>query len=139
MQRVTLEVPEDFYERLNHVAEVTGQSMKKMLLKVLEAGMPPGVEDVAPEYREDIAKLEFYSDDELWRITRIELSPAKQRQYSRLLDKNSRDSLAEQECVSLGKLRKEADYLMLCRAQAYALLRWRGHRVPILSELRKSE
>jgi predicted DNA-binding protein len=138
VQTVTLELPDDVYKRLRHIAKATGQPMKRMLLKVFEAGLPPGVEDVPLEYREDIAKLELISDDELWRIARRDLSPAKQHRYSRLLNKNSRGTLTEREHAELNELRKEADCLMLCRAQAYALLRWRGYKIPVLAELKKS-
>jgi hypothetical protein len=36
-------------------------------------------------------------------------------------------------------LRQKADQLMLRKAYAYVLLKWRGHRLPTLAELEAQE
>lgn len=49
-----------------------------------------------------------------------------------LLDKNANDQMTATERTELMQLRSEADHLMLRKAHAAALLRWRGHTIPHL-------
>jgi hypothetical protein len=46
-----------------------------------------------------------------------------------------RGELDDADKVRLSTLREEADLLMLRRSFAHALLKWRGQRIPTLSEL----
>jgi hypothetical protein len=89
-----------------------------------------GLEKVPPEYRAELEGLEDLGDEELWRIARSRLEPARQRRLEELLDKNQRGELTDRERRSLGDLRSEADRLMLRRSYAALLLKYRGHRVP---------
>jgi hypothetical protein len=45
------------------------------------------------------------------------------------------DRLTPEEQQELMLLRQAADQLMLQKAYAWAVLRWRGYRVPVLKEL----
>jgi hypothetical protein len=59
-------------------------------------------------------------------------------QYERhveLLDKNKEGSLTSDERQELTNLRLAADRLMLRKAYAWSVLRWRGDRIPPLKEL----
>ncbi len=51
--------------------------------------------------------------------------------YNILLDRNQEGTLTDAERAELAVLRTEADCFMLRKAQAAALLRWRGHYVPL--------
>jgi hypothetical protein len=53
-----------------------------------------------------------------------------------LLQKNEDGLLMPEERQELAMLRESADQLMLRKAYAWSLLRWRGQRVPSLEELR---
>jgi hypothetical protein len=48
-------------------------------------------------------------------------------QYEALLQKNHDHTLSDTERTELTTLRVEGDQFMLCKAQAAAILRWRGH------------
>jgi hypothetical protein len=50
-------------------------------------------------------------------------------QYEALLQKNQEQTLSNTERTELTALRVEDDRLMLHKAQAAAILRWRGHSV----------
>lgn len=52
-------------------------------------------------------------------------------------DLRALDQLSDEERARLNTLREESDLLMLRRSCAYALLKWRGHRIPTLSELQR--
>jgi hypothetical protein len=62
---------------------------------------------------------------------------ARQRKLHRLLDKNSDGTLTTMVRRELESLRKEGDRLMLRKAHAAVILKWRGHRIPTVDELRK--
>jgi hypothetical protein len=51
-----------------------------------------------------------------------------------LLEKN-KGEITSEERLELAELRIEADRLMLRKAYAWAVLRWRGQSIPALNEL----
>jgi hypothetical protein len=59
---------------------------------------------------------------------------AQQRELERLLCKNQAGTLTEREQQRLDKLQREADRVMLRKARATVLLRFRGHWLPTLEE-----
>lgn len=60
-----------------------------------------------------------------------------QRELERLLCKNQAGTLTEREQQRLDKLQRKADRVMLRKVRAAVLLRFRGHRLPTLEELRR--
>ncbi len=136
-QTVTLELPEPLWEWAQRTATVTQRPVEKVLVDSLSATIPPPLDDIPDEFRNELALLETKNDDDLWTITRSSLSPKTLRQYDELLDKNSKGTLTTQEKRKLEKLRKDAERIMLKRARAFVLLQWRGYRLPTADELEK--
>ena len=126
-QTVTLQLPETLYRRLSETARVTRRSFEEIALRALEAGSPPGWEDVPAEFQADLAALDRLDDQTLWRITHGQRPAADMARHEELLDKNQAEGLAETERLELDHLRAEADRFVLRKAHAAALLRWRGH------------
>ena len=62
------------------------------------------------------------------------LTAAQVRQYDRLLEKNRQGTLTSRERARLTHLRHTADRIMLCRARAYVLLKWRGYSIAEIIE-----
>jgi hypothetical protein len=87
---------------------------------------------------EELEALEQLDNDALWQVAQSRLSPALQRQYSRLLTKNSQGTITAREQETLRTLGEQARLLTLKTAHAYLLLKWRGHRVPSPEELQRS-
>lgn len=58
-----------------------------------------------------------------------------QQRHLVLLEKNRTGSMTPEERQELADLRVEADRLMVRKAYAWAILRWRGHRGPPVEEL----
>ena len=128
---LTLELPEDVYEHVRRAAKGMNQPVEKALASIVRAATP-SLEKVPHEYRAELEAMEDLGDDELQRIARSRVAPAKQRRMERLLDKIQRQSLTDRERAALGELRMEGDRLMLQRSYAALLLKYRGHRVPSL-------
>ncbi|NJM49151.1 MAG: hypothetical protein HC860_25745 [Alkalinema sp. RU_4_3] len=60
------------------------------------------------------------------------MEPGRHERHVELLRKNEADELSGGEREDLVGLREAADQLMLRKAYAWSLLRWRGQRVPSL-------
>ena len=129
-ETVTLHLPEALYRRLANTARATQRSLEDVLLHAVRVGSPPAWEDVPPEYQSDLAEMDRLSDDELWQIVRLQQSATEVAPYDELLARNQLGPLTDTERMELHDLRSVAERLMLRKAHAAALLRWRGHAVP---------
>jgi hypothetical protein len=134
-QNITLPLPEHLYLRFEQVAEANRQSVTDVLLHAVEMGSPPGWDDVPAEFQVDLAALDRLDDKALWQIARSQQSETDMERYEVLLHKNANDTLTAEERDELTRLRYEADRFMLRKAQAVALLRWRGHQLPPADKL----
>jgi hypothetical protein len=134
-QEVTLPLPETLYLRFKQTAQATQQSLTDVLLHAVQVGSPPSWEDAPVTFQADLAALDRYDDEALWRIARSYRTEADITRLQELLEKNTDDQLTETERTELAQLRTEADRLMLRKAHAAALLRWRGHAIPPADKL----
>ena len=130
VQNVTLSIPEHLYRRLEQTAKATQQSIADVLLHAVEVGSPPPWDDVPAEFQADLAALDRLGDKALWQIARSRQSDDEMDRYEDLLHKNANEFLTPAERDELSRLRREADRLMLRKAHAASLLRWRGHQIP---------
>ena len=130
---VTLQLPENIYFRLQQAAQATKQSLEEISLRALQAGSPPDWDDIPAEFQADIAALDRLDDAALWRMARSKQPLSAS--YQDLLDKNADSTLSDSETQQLADLRAAADRLLLCKAHAAALLRWRGHLIPPAEQL----
>ncbi|GAB4146943.1 MAG: hypothetical protein Fur0021_05410 [Candidatus Promineifilaceae bacterium] len=135
IQHITLPIPEYLYLRFEQAAKATNQSVTDVLLHAVEVGSPPRWDDVPSEFQADLAALDRLDDKALWQIVRSQQRETEMAQYEDLLHKNANGTLTAAEREALTGLRYEADRLMLRKAQAAALLRWRGHDIPPADQL----
>lgn len=135
IQNITLPLPEHLYLRFEQAAKATRQSVTDVLLHAVEVGSPPGWDDVPAEFQADLAALDRLDDKALWQIARSQQSDAEMDRYEDLLHRNANEGLTPTEQHELAQLRHEADRLMLRKAHAAALLRWRGHQLPPADKL----
>ncbi|MBM4401460.1 MAG: hypothetical protein FJ045_05880, partial [Crenarchaeota archaeon] len=86
-QSVTLQLPEAIYERVRRAAEATKRPVEEVLVKTIEAVIPPSIDDLPLLYREEFISMESLSDNELLKVAESVMSPTQQRRYSFLLRK----------------------------------------------------
>lgn len=134
-----VQIPESLYHRLERLAEISHRSVETVVEQTLSAGVPPLPDDLSEEMRADLLALETADDDELWQVARSIVNPQQQDRHSFLLNKNRLGTITEAELEELADLRRQADQLMLRKAYAYVLLKWRGHRLPTLAQLEAEE
>ncbi|MBE9125380.1 hypothetical protein IQ257_02500 [Coleofasciculus sp. LEGE 07092] len=134
-QRVTIELPEPVFRQLARIAEATQQSVEVLAAQSVVSNLPPSVENASPEMQPELLKMQSLSTEELLAIANAKVEPSQHKRHIELLEKNKEGSLTSEERQELTDLRLAADRLMLRKAYAWSVLRWRGHRIPPLKEL----
>lgn len=135
-QVVTLELPDTVYLPVQRMAEATRRPLNDVLVGALEAALP-SLDGLPPDLAAELASLEKLDDCVLEEIMLSRVPSERQRRLNRLLRKSKVAELNEAERGDLAVLQREADRVMLRKARAAVLLRFRGRRLPTLVELRR--
>ncbi|MDQ3011202.1 MAG: hypothetical protein M3X11_10935 [Acidobacteriota bacterium] len=131
---ITLEMPDSVFQPLLRAAEATKQPVESLLLTNLQASLP-SLDGLPSETKHNLEALESLDDEALWRIMLETVSLDQQQRLSELLDVNQSGAITETEHGELSSLQHQADLVMLRKAHAAVLLRFRGKRLPTLAEL----
>ena len=134
-----VQISESLYHRLERLAEISHRPLETVVEQTLNASVPPLPDDIPEEMQADLLALETMGDEELWEVARSVITTAQQDQHRLLLEKNRLGTISKSEQEQLTQLRDAADQLMLRKAYAYVLLKWRGHHLPTLAELEAQE
>lgn len=127
---VTLQIPDLIYQRLVNTANATGRSLEEVMLHALKVGSPPDWDNVPDESKADLAALDRFEDEALWKLATARKTAEEMERYNELLELKQNSNLTQAEKLELMELRSQTDRWMLRKAQAAALLHWRGHHVP---------
>lgn len=135
MQTLTVSLSETDFRRLQHAAKIAGKPVGEIAALGLRESLPPLLEVIPRQFRADLRAMESLPDDDLWEISRRVVEERDARRFRRLQKKDRIDPLTDRERQSLSELRVIVDRVMFQKAYALLLLKWRGFRVPTLSEL----
>lgn len=135
MQKVTIELPEPVFRQFVRIAEVTHQPVEAIVAQSAISNLPPSVDNASPKLQQELLRMQNLNTEELLAIAQARIEPNQHERQAELLAKNEASLLTESEQRELSVLRQTSDRLMLCKAYAWSLLRWRGQRVPTLQEL----
>jgi hypothetical protein len=131
---ITLTLPDDVLQPVQRVAQATKQSVEELLVIALQATLPT-LEGLPPDIMPHLIALESLDDQALWRVMLETVPLDQQHQLHDLLIRNQAGTLTDVEREQLAILQQQADLVMLRKARAAVLLRFRGKRVPTLAEL----
>jgi hypothetical protein len=126
--RLTIDVPDDLYQRLVERARRSNRSVRAEILDAIastdqeEIGLPPSLE-------KELAAMAEANDERLWEIGRTRLPDEYIAEIEELREKSGAGGLTSAEEDRLAWLVQEADRVMLLRAEAAALLKQRGYDV----------
>jgi len=135
-QQLTIELPEGIFYRFAKIAKKTHQSIESLAIQSIEGNLPPTVENAPLEMQASLQAMQTLSIKELLKIAHSQVPTAQQQRHLVLLEYHQKnESMELQERQELRELGQAADQLMLKKAYAWALLRWRGYRIPALDEL----
>ncbi len=128
-QAITLHIPENMFHRLQRMAQVINQPLEAVVFQSVQGNLPPLIEDIPEEWRDDLTDMEQSGDKDLWKIAREPLSGQQWAHHRKLLAKNEEGMLTDKERSELGHLRTTTDRFVFRRSYALAMLKWRGHAV----------
>jgi hypothetical protein len=134
-QRITIELPEFIFHRFAQMAEATHQPLEDLITQSVVNNLPPSAETAPLEMRAELVEMQTLSVDELLAIAQTQANVIQHENHVQLLAKNQAGVLLPEEQRDLTDMRQIADRLMLRKAYAWAILRWKGHRIPPLQEL----
>lgn len=129
-QTVTLELPQTIYLPVSRMAQATKRPLEDLLVCALRASLP-SLDGLPSELVRELVKLERLDDESLGRVMVSKVPAAQQRRLDSLLHKNQAGTLTRREQQKLDRLQRQADRVMLRKARAAVLLRFRGRRLPV--------
>ncbi|HMQ35393.1 MAG TPA: hypothetical protein PKD53_32080 [Chloroflexaceae bacterium] len=132
---VAVQVPELLYRRLERLATLTNRPVESLLEQTLSAGLPPLPDDLPATMQAALLQLEKLSDQELQQVVRERMGAGDVEQFDELRERRRAGVITFEEAQRLGELTEYADLLMLRKAYAAVLLKWRGQPVPAPSDL----
>lgn len=134
-QKVTVELPQAIFQQLARIALATQQPLEVLAAQSIVSNLPPTPDNAPVEMQAELLQMQTLSTTELLSIAQSQIAPKQQQHHIELLEKNQTGELTLTERQELNELRVAADRLMLQKAYAWSVLRWRGHKVPALNEL----
>ena len=137
-QTLTIHLPDTLFSQLKRAAELSRQPTETIIAHSLAHSLPPLLEDIPFQYQPDVFPLLQMKDADLQCEMRRVFPPERWAEYETLLDRKKTGALTNAEEERLATLRREADVLTFRRGYAAVLLKRRGHRLPTLQELERS-
>jgi hypothetical protein len=135
-QTVTLHLQDNFYEPIKRIAQAMAQPIESILLKALQTSLP-NLDGLPAKQIAELTQLETLDNTALKQLLLKTVLKEQQQELETLLQKNQAGGLTDIEQKQLAVLQKEVNKIMLQKARAAVLLRFRGQRLPTLTELRQ--
>lgn len=121
--------PDVLYLRIQEAAKATAMTQEEVLAQSIALTLPELESDLPDEVRLEFRALSLASDTKLWEVARSQMDGNRQQQLEQLATLQKERMLSNSEQTSLARLLKEAELLMLRKAEAFALLARRGYKV----------
>lgn len=135
-QTVTLTLPDRLYQPLVRMAQAMSRPVEDVLLNALQNTLP-SLEGLPEPLVQELNALELLDNASLQRVLSETVPTAQQQKMEELLYRNQAEGLSLSERKRLQNLQNTANRVMLRKARAAVLLRFRGQRIPTLAELRQ--
>lgn len=129
-QTVSVELPEELYERVRETAAAMARSVQDVLAASIALSLPPLEEDLPPEIRSELGPMALLNAEELRELSRERLDQKRQLRLEALAERQKKQPLTDAERAELAELVAQAQRIMLQRAEARRLLALRGHPIP---------
>ncbi|MEM7112306.1 MAG: hypothetical protein AAF614_07730 [Chloroflexota bacterium] len=134
-QTVILELPDETWQRLQQSATAARKDLPTFIIERLDEATPATATEPANRLEQELDEMAHLDDEVLWEISRSQLPPARQDTYDDLLERNHGDNLSSDEAQLMEEIGREARLLTAKKAQAFMLLKWRGHHIPNPDEI----
>ena len=124
--QVTITLPDDVYQRAQHLAQLISCDVTEILTNTITISLPPF--DVSPGENKPVVDL---SDDDILALTQLQLPPSQDQRLSLLLEKQQAGQLSQAEHTELYALMQHYQAGLLRKAQALREAVQRGLREPL--------
>jgi hypothetical protein len=132
-QQVTIDLPEVIFHQLVRWAEATSQPIEALVAQSVVSNLPPMVEQGPDQIQADLLNMQALSVEDLLTIAHSQIDPEVHQQHVVLLEKHQEGDLTGDERENLMAFQAACDRLMLRKAYAWSMLRWRGY--PAIQDL----
>ncbi len=133
--QITISLPETVLRQLMRISAATHQSLESLITQSVLSNLPPSTDNAPPELQAELLEMQTLSINDLQTIAQSQIDPLQSERHIELLRQNAENQITAAEREELSDLRQAADWLMLRKAYAWSVLRWRGARIPALEEL----
>jgi hypothetical protein len=128
---ITLRLPDTLLRQAQQATNVLHRPIEEILTATLAAALP-NVDDTPIEMQNELTRMTWLGDNELWEIARSTLPSAQQEQLRALTETQMLRPLTKDEQAMQENLRREYGRVTLRKSRAFALLSLRGGR-PLLA------
>lgn len=125
---VTIEIPDDVYERVQRIAQERAQPVEQVLTDHL-SGTFSVLAALPVDEQAELAAFRLLSDDTLRDLAGAQMTRQEQDRALYLGDRTSRGTITPEERGEYERLVEQGNRLILRKAWAAGVLLDRGHRV----------
>jgi len=133
--QLNINLPNPAFQRLSRLAELTNQPLSDLVIQSIAGNLPPAIETAPVEMQSELLTLQTLSVDALRQIGQSQIPSEQQERHMAVLERNQEGLLTAEEQRELQALCLTVDRLMLKKAHACAILRWRGQPIRDLKQL----
>ena len=112
------------------VTSAVARSVQDVVAASIAMSLPPLEEDLPPDVRAELGPMALLSAEELREMSRVSLDRDRQSRLESLANLQKKQSLSDVEQAELDDLVRQAQMVMMRRAEARRLLALRGHLLP---------
>ncbi|GEM_PF-390960 len=136
MHQITLAIPDNLYNHVHRLARAASKPVEKVLMTAIHTSLP-SLDGLPADMVRYLTDLENRDTDELREVLSETVPREQQKMMESLLHRNQLGIISQAENRQLTSLQQAAGRVMLRKARADVLLRFRGKRLPTLAELRR--
>lgn len=136
MPQITLAIPDSLYSHVHRLAQSSRKSVETVLLTALRTSLP-SLEGLPADMIRELTDLENRDNEGLRQVLSETVPRDQQEMIESLLYRNQLGMMSNDERNQLASLQDAADRLMLRKARAAVLLRFRGECLPTLAKLHR--
>ncbi len=126
-QTITITLPNAIYDRVRMTAQATALTSEEVIKQSVMLLLPAFEANITPLLRLSLTKFALLNDMQLWKTANLVMSHAHQLRLEELAELQKQHALIKNEQEELDDLMDEAQYIMLCKAEARRVLVQRGH------------
>ena len=128
LEQITVSLPEKIYRQVQQRSQQSLRSVADELVAMVAASLPD-LEQLPVDLQEELAQLDLFTDEELWRAAQMTAPTDKTMRMQDLVEKQQLEGLTASEQAEAELLSRFFNRVMLVRAKATVVLQARGQAI----------